>query len=48
MAGGLLASALGTRWTLFLAGTIPVTAGVAAPTLSGRRLAEPAFSEAPA
>lgn len=39
--GGLLVSALGARWTLFLAGAIPVTAGLVALAASRRRLAEP-------
>lgn len=44
--GGLLVAALGARWTLFLAGAIPMAAGAVAVTVSRKRLAEPAVSEA--
>jgi MFS family permease len=46
--GGLLVSALGARWTLFLAGAIPVGAGLVALALSRRRLVEPAIDAAAA
>jgi len=46
--GGLLVVALGARWTLFLAGAIPLAAGLVAIGLARRRLAEPVVSGAPA
>jgi len=42
--GGLLVAALGARWTLFLAGAIPMAAGLVAVLVARRRLAEPALS----
>jgi len=42
--GGLLVAALGARWTLFLAGAIPMVAGLVAVVVTRRRLAEPALS----
>jgi hypothetical protein len=38
LGGGLLVVAIGARWTLFFAGTIPLVAGVAALALARRRL----------
>ncbi|MGH3065059.1 MAG: MFS transporter [Gaiellaceae bacterium] len=46
--GGLLVAALGARWTLFLAGAIPMAAGVVAIAFARGRLAEPLVSEATA
>ena len=46
--GGLLVVALGARWTLFLAGAIPLAAGLVAVAVARRRLAEPVVSGAPA
>jgi len=46
--GGLLVAALGARWTLFLAGAIPMAAGFAAFAFARRRLAEPLVAEATA
>lgn len=46
--GGILVAALGARWTLLLAGTIPMAAGLVALVVSRRRLSEPAVSGAPA
>jgi MFS family permease len=46
--GGLLVAALGARWTLFLAGAIPMAAALVALLVSRGRLSEPAFSGAPA
>jgi MFS family permease len=46
--GGFLVAALGARWTLFLAGAIPMAAGLVALALSRRRLSEAAVSGAPA
>jgi MFS family permease len=46
--GGLLVAALGARWTLFLAGAIPMAAGLVAIGVARRRLAEPVVSGAPA
>ncbi len=48
VAGGLLVTALGARWTLFLAGAIPMAAGLVALAVSRRRLSEPAVSGAAA
>ena len=45
--GGLLVATLGARGTLFLAGTVPVTAGLVAIVVSRHRL-RPAGSEVPA
>jgi MFS family permease len=44
--GGFLVAALGARWTLFLAGAIPMAAGLVALALSRRRLSEPVVSGA--
>jgi hypothetical protein len=41
LGGGVLIVAIGARWTLFLAGAIPVLAGLIALGWSRRRLAEP-------
>jgi hypothetical protein len=41
--GGLLVVALGARWTLFLAGAIPMAAGLVAVMVARRRLANPAI-----
>jgi Major Facilitator Superfamily len=41
VAGGLLVSAIGARWTMLLAGAIPMVAGLVALVVSRRRLAEP-------
>jgi MFS family permease len=47
LGGGLLIAALGARWTLFLAGAIPMTAGLVALAVARGRLAdEPAVSGA--
>jgi MFS family permease len=46
--GGLLVAAFGARWTLLLAGAVPVAAGLVALVVSRRRLGEPAVSGAPA
>lgn len=46
LAGGFLVVALGARWTLFLAGAIPVAAGVFALAVARRRLVEPTAVEA--
>ncbi len=46
--GGLLVTAIGARWTLFLAGAIPVAAGLVAIAVSRHRLVEPAVAEAAA
>jgi MFS family permease len=48
VAGGLLVTALGARWTMLLAGTIPMAAGVIALAVTRRRLSEPTVSGAPA
>lgn len=40
LAGGFLIAAVGARWTLFLAGAIPMTAGLVALAVSRRRLVE--------
>jgi len=48
LAGGFLVAALGARWTLFLAGAMPVAAGLAALAVARRRLGGPVASEAPA
>jgi MFS family permease len=41
VAGGFLIAVVGARWTLFLAGAIPVLAGAVAIVLARRRLVEP-------
>jgi MFS family permease len=46
--GGLLVAAIGARWTLLLAGAVPMTAGLVALGLARRRLVEPAPEGAPA
>ncbi|HEX4746793.1 MAG TPA: MFS transporter [Gaiellaceae bacterium] len=46
LGGGILVAALGGRWTLLLAGVIPMAAGLVALAASRRRLAEPALTEA--
>jgi len=48
VAGGLLVTAIGARWTLLLAGVIPMTAGLVALAVARRRLVEPAVAGAPA
>ena len=42
VAGGLLVSTIGARWTMLLAGTIPMTAALVALAVSRRRLSESA------
>jgi MFS family permease len=42
VAGGLLVTTLGARWTMFLAGVIPIAAASIAYAVGRRRLAEPA------
>jgi hypothetical protein len=46
VSGGLLVAALGARWTLFLAGAIPMAAGIVALAVTRRRLSEPSISGA--
>ena len=46
VAGGLLVSTIGARWTMLLAGAIPVVAGLVALAVSRRHLAEPTLTEA--
>jgi MFS family permease len=41
VAGGLLVSTIGARWTMLLAGAIPVAAGLVALAVSRRHLVEP-------
>ena len=48
VSGGLLLAVLGARWTLFLAGVLPMAAGVVALALTRRRLSEPRISGLPA
>ncbi len=48
LAGGFLVVAVGARWTLFLAGALPVAAGLVALAVTRRRLSEPAVFGAPA
>jgi hypothetical protein len=48
VSGGLLVAALGARWTLFLAGAMPMAAGLVALAVTRRRLSEPTVSGAPA
>jgi MFS family permease len=47
VAGGLLVTAIGARWTMFVAGAIPVAAGLVALGFARRRLVEPAVAAAP-
>jgi hypothetical protein len=42
VAGGVLVSTLGARWTMLLAGAIPMVAGLVAFVVARSRLAEPA------
>jgi hypothetical protein len=46
--GGLLVAAIGARWTLLLAGAVPMAAALVALAVSRRRLVEPALAGAPA
>ena len=46
VAGGLLVSTVGARWTMLLAGAIPVVAGLVALAVSRRHLAEPTLRQA--
>ena len=46
VAGGVLVSTLGARWTMLLAGAIPMVAGLVALVVTRRRLAEPTVTEA--
>jgi MFS family permease len=46
VAGGLLVTAIGARWTMLLAGAIPVVAGLVALGVSRRRLIEDSAPEA--
>jgi MFS family permease len=48
LGGGILIVALGARWTLFLAGAVPMLAGLVAIAVARRRLAAVAVSEAAA
>jgi MFS family permease len=48
VSGGLLVAALGARWTLFLAGVMPMAAGLVALVVARRRLSEPSVWGAPA
>jgi len=48
LAGGFLVAALGARWTLLLAGGIPLLVGLVALAFARRRLAMPSAAEAPA
>lgn len=48
VAGGLLVTTVGARWTMLIAGAIPVAAGLVALAVSRRRLGEHAVREAPA
>jgi hypothetical protein len=48
LGGGLLIVALGARWTLFVAGAVPVLAGLVAIAVAWRRLEAPLASEAQA
>lgn len=45
LAGGLLVAALGARWTMLLAGAVPMAAGLVALAVTRRRLVEPAVPE---
>jgi MFS family permease len=42
VAGGVLVTAIGARWTMLLAGAVPMTAGATAFVVGRRRLSEPA------
>ena len=46
--GGLLVAALGARWTLFVAGSVPLAAGLVALAISRRRLSALDAGEVPA
>lgn len=46
VAGGVLVSTLGARWTMLLAGATPMVAGLVALVVTRRRLAEPTVTEA--
>lgn len=46
LGGGFLVVALGARWTLFLAGAVPLAAGLVAIAFSWRRLSQPRMREA--
>jgi MFS family permease len=46
VAGGVLVSTVGARWTMLLAGAIPVVAGLVALGVTRRRLAEPTVTGA--
>jgi hypothetical protein len=48
VAGGLLVTAIGARWTMLLAGAIPAVAGLVAFGIARWRLVEPTVAEAPA
>jgi hypothetical protein len=48
LGGGLLIVALGARWTLFVAGAVPVLAGLVAIAVAWRRPEAPLASEAQA
>jgi MFS family permease len=43
--GGILVAAIGARWTLLLAGAMPMVAGIVAISIGRRRLVEPLVSE---
>lgn len=45
VAGGVLVSTVGARWTMLVAGVIPVLAGLIALAITRRRLAEPVVTE---
>jgi sugar phosphate permease len=45
VAGGILVSTVGARWTMLVAGAIPVLAGLVALAVTRRRLAEPVVTE---
>jgi MFS family permease len=46
VAGGLLVSAIGARWTMLLAGAIPMVAGLVALVVARSRLTEETVPEA--
>lgn len=48
VAGGLLVGAIGARWTMLVAGAVPMLAGLVALSVSRRHLVEPTVSEAQA
>jgi MFS family permease len=48
VAGGLLVGAIGARWTMLVAGAVPMLAGLVALAVSRRHLVEPTVSEAQA